>query len=108
LQCDTVRASAPMDTADAEELDDYWADDALDGDFKKFVDTLKHKYNGLQRDAIVVEHERLKRFLVSTRTAHGQGSSLVERCVTAIRGFEAEFGFIDEVPYLAGVGRRDG
>jgi hypothetical protein len=109
LQCVTVRASSPMDTADedvGEVLDDYWADYATDEGFVTFM--LKStKFNGLQRDAIIVEHTRRKRSLVSVKSAHGQGSSMAARCLADIDAFEMEFGFHGD-PGPTVVARRDG
>jgi hypothetical protein len=105
----TVRASSPMDTAEedvGEVLDDYWADYATDEGFVTFM--LKStKFNGLQRDAIIVEHTRRKRSLVSVLSAHGQGSSMAARCLADIDAFEKEFGFHGD-PGPTVVARRDG
>jgi hypothetical protein len=105
LQCDTVRASAPMDVSVAEELDDYWADGATDDVFMKFVNM---KFFGLHLDAIVEEHARLKNFLVSARSIPGgQRGRLVAKALATIREFQGNLGF-NAVSPLAADCRRDG
>jgi hypothetical protein len=105
LQCDTVRASAPMDISVAEELNDYWADYASDDVFMKFV---VMKYEGLHLDAIVEHLAKLKGFLVAACSATGghRGGS-VAMAEAALREFKGSLGFSED-PHLAAVCRRDG
>ena len=68
LQCNAVRASAPMDVEDAEVLDDYWADDAVDDDFMKYQRRVDAACAGLRITASERQHlgdDTLKKYVTT-------------------------------------------
>jgi hypothetical protein len=124
LQSSTVRASAPMVTADegvGEVLDDYWADAggsdkplALEVQLYEVADAPMDVSvvglavdSGAKRRALLKNYERQKKFLsaVCANAALGRGSSEAQRTRRALEVLEVQLGI---VPNLTGIRRRDG